>query len=378
MEPGTSALDSLLPEERAALDRGGLRWSWFTPIAEALARGERPPMTVAGSLEAPRPEDLHEPPPPSSRAQLGAVEAGSMVIQGGGLAVLLLNGGMATRFGGVVKGAVDALPGRSFLRLQAERVRALSERLSASVPLLLMNSTATHGETEQHFAKHGHFGLQPDAVRMFVQSVAPRLRPDGSLYRDFTGSLSLYGPGHGDLFPALQRATLIPWLRARGVQWVLVANVDNLGADPDPAMLGTVMTHGAPLTVELAPKLPGDAGGGPLRVDGRTVLVEGFAVPPSFDLRSVPVFNTNTLWFHVDALALDIPLHTYAVEKEHEGERVVQFERLVGQASWFLETRYLRVSRDRFLPVKSPEDLVALRDTLVQRFPRGGRLSVLK
>ena len=40
--------------------------------------------------------------------------------------MLLLNGGMATRFGGRVKGVVDALPNRSFLALQASRLKALA------------------------------------------------------------------------------------------------------------------------------------------------------------------------------------------------------------------------------------------------------------
>ena len=44
-----------------------------------------------------------------------AREAGVEALRAGRVAQVVLAGGMATRFGGVVKGAVEALDGRSFL-----------------------------------------------------------------------------------------------------------------------------------------------------------------------------------------------------------------------------------------------------------------------
>ena len=50
---------------------------------------------------------------------------------------------MATRFGGRVKAVVEAIPGRSFLALQAGRMASLGRGASQPAPLLLMNSNAT-------------------------------------------------------------------------------------------------------------------------------------------------------------------------------------------------------------------------------------------
>ena len=129
------------------------------------------------------------------------------------------------------------------------------------------------------------------------------------------------------------------------------------------------------MMVEVAPKLPGDMGGAPAEVDGRLKIVEGFAFPEAFDPDRIPVFNTNTLWFRTDALDRDFPLRWYVVRKDVGGEEVVQFERLVGQASWFLETEWAEVGRDRFLPVKTQADLEALQPKLRELF--GTRLEVL-
>ncbi len=150
-----------------------------------------------------------------------------------------------------------------------------------------------------------------------------------------------------------------------------MANVDNLGATLDTSLLGAFAAWGHEMMVEAAPKLAGDVGGAPADVDGRTVIVEGFAFPDGFDHASLPTFNTNTLWFRLDALQREPPLRWYCVRKTTRGHAVVQFERLVGQASWFLDTAFVEVSRDRFLPIKSPADLDAALPALRSMFGIG-------
>jgi UTP--glucose-1-phosphate uridylyltransferase len=290
--------------------------------------------------------------------------------------MIVLNGGMATRFGGHVKGTVDALPGRSFLALHASRLLALASQLHARVPLLVMNSVATEGPTHAHIEARSGFGLPSSALRTFLQSAAPRLRADGSLYRDAHGRISLYGPGHGDLGPSLRRSGALAALREAGVEYLLMANVDNLGAWLDPALLGLFAASGKPMMAEVAPRLAGDVGGSPARVRGRLQLIEGFAFPEGFEQASIPVFNTNTLWFRLDALAVPQALHWYPVRKEADGTELLQFERLVGQLSWFVDCACVRVPRERFLPVKVAEDLAALRPQLRKLF--GNSLKVLK
>jgi len=127
------------------------------------------------------------------------------------------------------------------------------------------------------------------------------------------------------------------------------------------------LLHGRPYTAEVARK-SGDLGGAPVRVDGKLRLLEGPRFPPSFDQELVPVFNTNTAVFDLDALVRDHELTWLYVEKEAEGRIAVQLERVYHEVSALLPTTYLEVPRrgprGRFFPIKTPEDLADAQDDL--------------
>jgi UTP--glucose-1-phosphate uridylyltransferase len=280
----------------------------------------------------------------------------------GEVAQIVLAGGMATRFGGVVKAAVAAVDGRSFLQVKLTQTRELEIHLDAVVPVALMTSFATDDVIRGHVAEHG---LGEPLV--FHQFVSLRLEADGELFRDDAASPSLYAPGHGDLFQALRQSGVLAALRDRGVRVVTVSNVDNLGARVEPAVVGMHLLAGRPLTSEVARK-EGDLGGAPVRVDGRLQLLEGPRFPPSFDQDLAPVFNTNTALFDVDALDRSYDLTWFYVQKDAGGRASVQLERVYHEASAFLPTTYLEVPRrgprGRFFPIKTPEDLARAQDDL--------------
>ncbi len=368
-------LADLRPDEAEHLASLGFDPETFTELARLFVEGSFPPNRLTTAVAPPGAGSIQRIAPVGTMQGDALRDAGRQLLDAGKVALVVLNGGMATRFGGRVKGVVDALPGKSFLRLQGERLAKLGGELGRSPPLLIMNSRATDAATTEHLVEYGFFGLDPARVRSFIQTGAPRIRPDGSLYRDEAGDISVYGPGHGDLLPCLRDSGALAWARELGAEYLLMANVDNLGAALDAALVGAFAASGHEMAAEVAPKLQGDVGGAPAEVDGRLQIVEGFAFPEDFDQDSVPVFNTNTLWFRMDALDRDFPLRWYAVQKKADGEPVVQFERLVGQASWFLDFGCIEVSRDRFLPVKAPKDLADLQKRLRAMF--GTSLTVL-
>jgi UTP--glucose-1-phosphate uridylyltransferase len=82
----------------------------------------------------------------------------------------------------------------------------------------------------------------------------------------------------------------------------------------------------------------------------------------------VPVFNTNTALFELDALDADYDLSWLYVLKDVDGRRAVQLERLYHEVSAFVPTQYLEVPRrgprGRFLPIKTPADLERAEDDL--------------
>jgi UTP--glucose-1-phosphate uridylyltransferase len=285
------------------------------------------------------------------------VHKGQEAIDRGEVAAAVLNGGMATRFGGLVKGIVEALDGRSFLEwklLDAER---------AGVPMVVMNSFATDQATREFVS-----GLEVPPPLFFSQSVSLRLNPDGSLFKDDAGNPSPYAPGHGDFVHSLRRERVLDELRARGVRLLLLSNVDNLAARVDPAVVGAHLAGGRPVTLEVTAKAPGDTGGAPALVDGRPRAVEGYCFPPEFDQDRIPVFVTNCFVFDLGALDRDYDLTWLYVQKEISGRPAVQLEQLVNEVTRFQPTTFLQVPRSgpqgRFFPVKTPEDLEAAREPL--------------
>lgn len=352
--------------EVATLRRHRFDASQFMALQKRLSAGDFPAdrNRLTSKVEPP-PEDAVSAWPRGPELDALA-ERGRDAITRGEVAALVLNGGMATRFGGAVKGVVEVLPGQSFLHL---KLRDLS-RAPGDVPVFLMNSFATSEATEEHLATI-RAELDPLAIHSVTQGISLRLTPDGELYRDANGRPSLYAPGHGDVFDVLRHSDAFTRFREGSGRMVMVSNVDNLGATLDPVVVGFHLEHEAAITVEVAAKFPGDKGGAPAKLDEKIQVVEGFRFPDDFDQDRINVFNTNTLSFDAAVFASDVKLSWFRADKVVDAHNVVQFERLMGEATATLSSRYLKVEREgdasRFLPVKTPQDLDGLRNAISKR-----------
>jgi UTP--glucose-1-phosphate uridylyltransferase len=350
---------------RELLERYGFDERLFEHLRARVATGELSAAAnaVRGRVEPPLEEDLVSLPAPGERAYVEAREAGLMALRRGEVAVAVLNGGMATRFGGVVKGVVAAVDGLSFLELKLRETERVAIPARAEIPFAVMNSFATHDATQAFLGARGI-----DDALTFSQFISLRLTRDGEVFRDADGSVSPYAPGHGDFGPALRGSGVLDELRRRGTRLLMLSNVDNLGARPDPVVVGMHLLSGRLLTTEVVSKLAGDRGGAPARVDGRPLLVEGFRFPPGFDQSRIRVFGTNSFVVDLDALDAEYPLTWFYVEKTVGDSPAVQLERLVNELTSFLPTLFLEVPRSgprgRFFPVKEPEDLEAAREPL--------------
>ena len=344
-------------EAAVILERFGFDEALFESLRARVASGELSPESnlIRGPIEPPRPEEITKLPAPGDPEYDETRVAGLDALQRSEVAQVVLAGGMATRFGGVVKAVLTAVDDLSFLEAKLVQTTALERELGVAVPVALMTSFATDAAIRAHVAERD---LGDPLV--FNQFVSLRLETSGELFRAGNGDVSLYAPGHGDLFPALRRSGTLGALRDRGVRWVTVSNVDNLGARVDPVVVGAHIAAGRPVTCEVARK-EGDMGGAPVRVGGRLQMVEGPRFPDSFDQDLVPVFNTNTALFDIEALDAEYDPSWLYVLKDAAGRPAVQLERLYHEVSAFVSTHYLEVPRrgpkGRFLPIKTPADL---------------------
>lgn len=314
---------------------------------------------------------------------------GETALRNGEVATVVLNGGMATRFGGVVKGVVEVFDGKSFIELKAEDVRRAGEHFGRPVPLVLMNSFATQEATREHIAEGGRFGLSENDILEFEQSISIRMTPEADLFIGDDGKPSYHAPGHGDFFACIKRSGVLESLIKRGVRFLLFSNVDNLGATVDPVVVGHHISSGKTMTAEVTQKQrtasgAWDKGGAPALLDGRRVqVVEGFRFPKEFAQETLPDFSTNNMVFSASAMNQEIPLDRYLVQKKVDGRPALQLETITCEASGSLdndqkpvfELGLLRVPREgprgRFYPVKEPVDLEASREKLRERLLAG-------
>ena len=322
---------------------------------------------VTGEVTAPDPGDVLPLPEHESDDERRLAARGMQALARGELALVVLAGGMATRMGGVVKALVEAADGRTFLDIRLAEREYWSRAADASLPLWMLTSHATDGPIRAALGDR----LDGVDVDVFRQYVSLRLTPEKTLFRDADGRPSPHATGHGDLVDALREHGRLQRFIEAGGRYVWIANLDNLGAGVDPAVLGWHLEQGAPVTVEVVEKVGTDRGGIPVRWDGRPVILEEFRLPHEFDGAAVRVFNTNTFIVNAVALAeLQFEWTYFLVSKQVDGRSAVQFERLIGELTSALDSRFLQVprsgDRSRFLPVKDTEELERRREQIAR------------
>lgn len=297
--------------------------------------------------------------------------------------VVKLNGGLGTSMGmSGPKSLLVAKEGRTFLDLIAGQVLALRERSGARVPLVLMNSFATRDASLAALDPSLAADLEPD----FLQSKEPKVRADdlAPVAWPPNPALEWCPPGHGDLYTALQTSGLLERMLERGYRYAFVSSSDNLAAVLDERILAWMAAEGAPFVMEVADRTPADRKGGhvaraksgpPSRLLLREIAQTADDDLDAFqDVERHRYFNTNTIWLDLEALAaelgrrggvLGLPLirNRKTVDPADKGSpEVFQIETAMGAALGVIDgARALRVPRERFTPVKTTNDLLALR-----------------
>ncbi|MEA2219072.1 MAG: UTP--glucose-phosphate uridylyltransferase [Solirubrobacteraceae bacterium] len=297
--------------------------------------------------------------------------------------VVKLNGGLGTSMGMTgPKSLLEVKDGLTFLDIVVRQILHLRERTGARLPLVLMNSFATRDASLR--ALDAHPELAVDGVPAdFVQSKVPKLDAGDLAPASWPGepALEWAPPGHGDLYPSMLSSGMLGALLDAGYAYAFVANVDNLGAVMDERILAWLAREEIPFLMEVADRTPADRKGGHLaRRAGSGLVLREVAQTPDADLDAFQdierhrYFNTNTLWIELRALrsALDardgvlgLPMivNRKTVDPgDADSTPVLQLETAMGAAiDVFDGARAIRVGRERFAPVKTTNDLLALR-----------------
>lgn len=269
----------------------------------------------------------------------------------GAVAVVSLAGGSGSRWtkgAGVVKALHPfcKLSGkhRSFLELHLAKSLRVSRACGTLLPHVVTTSYLTHDGIKAYLAAQCNYGYPGPLLLSPGRAIGLRLIPmerdlrfaweetpqqilderaqkvreslhatliawarqmgEGSSYRDNLPVQCLHPVGHWYEVPNMLRNGVLARLldeRPR-LKYLMVHNIDTVGADADPALLGLHIESGAALTTEVIPKHIEDHGGGLARVDGRARLVESLALPNDELELKLSFYNTSTTWLDIDQL----------------------------------------------------------------------------
>mmetsp|Transcript_43995 Transcript_43995/g.79072 ORF Transcript_43995/g.79072 Transcript_43995/m.79072 type:complete len:957 (-) Transcript_43995:117-2987(-) len=297
--------------------------------------------------------------------------------------ILKLNGGLGTGMGlDKAKSLLPVTNGNSFLDLIAKQVDSMKKEFRTDLKFMLMNSFSTSKDTLDALRKYKDLGTGSDLE--FVQNKAPKVTASDFSPAGWPADKSCEWcpPGHGDLYPAMLGSGTLDKLLAQGYKYMFVSNSDNLGATMDLKILAHFATTGAPFMMEVAERTDADKKGGHLAMDKKTkgLLLRESAQCPDADekefqnVSKYKFFNTNNLWVDLVALKAQFKKHDGALPlpvmknaktvdpRDKESTKVLQLETAMGAAIQCFEgASALVIPRSRFAPVKTTNDLLALR-----------------
>ena len=290
--------------------------------------------------------------------------------------LLKLNGGLGTSMGmAQAKSLLRVKQNLSFLDIIARQAE------HSGIPLLLMNSFATRADSLAALTKYP--SLWGDLPLDFVQHKVPKVTQSDLSPVSYSQNPSQEWcpPGHGDLYTALITSGMLDRLLDAGIEYAFVSNSDNLGAFIDKKILGYFVNNQLPFMMEVADRTAADKKGGHLAQlpNGQLILRESAQCPPedlaSFqNIKRHKYFNTNNLWLNLPVLKevmeakgniLGLPMirnRKTVNPRDSRSTPVYQIESAMGAAIAIFENAgAVRVPRTRFVPVKTTNDLLALR-----------------
>jgi galactokinase/mevalonate kinase-like predicted kinase len=319
-------------------------------LREDLRRGRiglaRNRLPLDTQIEDVRPGDIVD---AQGGAPERAVKIGAEAIRRGEVAVVSLAAGVGSRWtrgAGVVKAAnpfimIDGRH-RSFMELHLGKSRKVSRDYDTTIPHVFTTSFLTHAPIEKHLRLSDNHGYGGPVYLSAGQSIGLRLVPrcadlrflweelpqetldeqkqkvrddvraaligwaqargEVSDYLDNLPAQCFHPPGHWYELPNMLRNGVLARMLADQPQLkhLMLHNIDTLGADVDPGVLGLHILGEHGVSFEVIARRIDDRGGGLARVNGRVRLLEGLAQPREADEFRLSFYNSMTTWVDID------------------------------------------------------------------------------
>ena len=278
-------------------------------------------------------------------------QIGQDAIRAGKVAVVTLAAGVGSRWtegAGVCKALhpFNRFAGkhRTFLEVHLAKNRAITSQFGGSIPHVFTTSYLTDHPIRQHLDQQNNYGFDGPLHVSSGRSVGLRMVPtvrdlrflweqtaqqildeqqqkvreslraaligwaqntgEGTDYTDNLPSQCMHPVGHWYEIPNMLRNGLLHQLLTdqSELEYLMLHNIDTLGANVDPGLLGHHIDGDWTLSFEVISRRLEDRGGGLALVNGRPRLVEGLAMPDEQAEFALTYYNSMTTWIHIDRL----------------------------------------------------------------------------
>lgn len=366
------------------------------------------------------------------------IESGKKALQNGELAIVTLAGGVGSRWtkgAGVVKSLhpFSKFSGihRNFLEVHLAKNKKIAAINKAAIPHVFTTSYLTHKPIEDYLKSNqktsdvpvylspGQFigmRLYPTErdLRFYWEELSQQVldeqaqkmkeslhsaliswaksNGEGEDYTDNIPQQCIHPVGHWFEIPNLMlNGTLQQLLETNpNLNYLLLHNIDTLGANADPLLLGNHINSNNSLSVEVISRWLDDRGGGLAAINNKQQLVEGLSLPNEEIEFNLSFYNSGTFWISIDPLLASFDLTrndlenkekvranimkvaqqmpTYITLKEvkkrwGKGQEdiypITQFEKLWGDMTTLpdMQTEYIHVARRRGQQLKEVSQL---------------------
>jgi len=292
----------------------------------------------------------------------------------GELAIVSLAGGAGSRWtkgAGVVKSLNPfvKLKGkhRNFIEAHLSKTRNISLLCGKEIPHIFTTSYLTHDAIKHSLEEENNFGYKGPVYLSEGKVIGLRLIPmardlrfeweempqqildeqqqkmqeslhnaliswaqnmgEGSDYTDNLPQQCVHPVGHWYEVPnMLLNGTLENVLKSHpDLKYLMVHNIDTLGANADPSLFGLHIDSGAALTTEVISRNIEDRGGGLARINGQLRLIEGLALSDEKIEFELSYYNSSTTWVDIFQLLDAFGLSTTDLGNKEKVKEAVRF-----------------------------------------------------
>jgi hypothetical protein len=278
-------------------------------------------------------------------------DLGAEAIRKGQVGVVTLAAGVGSRWtegAGVCKALhpFNRFSGRhrSFLEVHLAKNQHTTQQHGGSIPQVFTTSYLTDEPIRQNLLEHNSYGFKGSLHVSTGRSIGLRMIPmvrdlrflweetaqqvldeqqqkvreslrtaligwaqkagEGNDYTDNLANQCIHPVGHWYEIPNMLRNGLLKQMldEQPELQTLMLHNIDTLGANVDPGLLGMHLDRGSALSFEVIGRRIDDRGGGLALVDGRPRLVEGLAMPNEEAEFGLTFYNSMTTWIDIDGL----------------------------------------------------------------------------